>query len=135
MPDRDGALRFARFVAVGLTSTAIYFVVLIALDRWIARVWLLTSVSYAISMAFNYLAQARYTFRASAFSGASARRYLAMHGAAIAVNAAAMTALVARGAPLLGAQVLVTGVVTLGVFFASRYWVFPSGRGDAAPDL
>jgi putative flippase GtrA len=124
MPDLAEALRFGRFALVGLASTGLYFGLLVALAGAIGRVWLLTMLCYAASMAFNYLAQARYTFRAGAASATRLRRYALMHAAAMALNSAAMTALAALGWPLLVAQVLVTGALTLGTFLTSRHWVF-----------
>ena len=124
MRDRSEARRLGRFVAVGLASTALYFALLALLGGAGLPVWLLTTACYAASMVFNYLAQARYTFRARAGSASGVARYAAMHAVAMAFNAAAMTALAREGLPLLAAQIPVTAVVTLGTFLASRHWVF-----------
>lgn len=119
--------RLARFVVVGLASTALYFALLLLLADTGLPVWLLTTACYAASMVFNYIAQARYTFRARAgWSGVI--RYMVMHAAAMTFNATAMTILTGRGWHLFAAQVLVTGIVTAGTFLLSRHWVFAGTR-------
>lgn len=125
MHDSAEARRLVRFAVVGLASTALYFAMLLALAGTGLPVWLLTTACYAASMVFNYLAQARYTFRARAGSWSGVIRYAVMHAAAMVFNAAAMTGLTGQGWPLLAAQVPVTGILTLSTFLLSRYWVFP----------
>lgn len=114
-----------RFVLIGLASTALYFGLLIALRGAIPGTFALTAVCYALSMVFNFAAQGLFTFRAARLTGQSARRYAVMQIGALLANSLAMVALVdGLGAPLLVAQLGVTGAVAAAVYVISKRWVY-----------
>lgn len=117
--------RPVRFAVVGLASTALYFALLVLLRPHIASTMLLAGLCYALCMAFNYVAQGLWTFRAGRISTRSLMRYGALQGGALVVNATAMGALVdMAGLPLLPAQIAVTALVTLGIYALSVRWVY-----------
>lgn len=125
MIHRDDIGRFARFALVGGLSTGIYFGLLLLLRDVIASTLVLAGVCYALSMALNYVAQSTFTFRAGRPSRRAARRFVVMHAGALAFNAGAMGALVdLAGAMLLPSQVLVTGVLAVSTYLASKHWVY-----------
>lgn len=114
-----------RFVLIGLFSTGLYFTLLIIFEPFIHSIMLLAAACYVISMAFNFLAQALFTFQVQRLSHQQLARYLIMHGIALLVNSILMSALVdALNFQLVVAQVIVTGITTIITFALSKAWVY-----------
>ena len=117
--------RPARFILIGLASTAVYFALLLALRSVIASTTILAALCYALSMCFNYVAQGLWTFQTQRLSTRSLGRYAIVQGMALAINALAMGILVdGLGWALLLSQVLVTGFVAVCVYVLSAIWVY-----------
>lgn len=113
------------FLAVGASSTAVYFLMLWALQGQIESTILLTAWCYAGSMVYNYILQSLITFRAGAPTGRSVTRFVVMHGVAMALNSLVMAALVdGLQLPIFASQVLVTGGITIMVYLVSKHWVY-----------
>lgn len=118
-------MQMFRFVLIGLSSTGLYFVLLIILEPLIASIMLLTAACYVISMVFNFLAQALFTFQVQRLSHQQLMRYSIMHGVALLMNSLLMSALVnVLDFRLVIAQVFVTGVITVMTFTLSKTWVY-----------
>ena len=114
-----------RFILIGATSTLLYFGLLIGLRPLIPSVLLLTAFCYSLSMGFNFLAQGMFTFQMQRLAPRQMRRYLVMHGSAMATNSAAMALLVnGFGIHLFASQIVVTGVITVATFLLSKSWVY-----------
>lgn len=114
-----------RFGVVGLASIAVYFAILFALRPVISAVAVLAFVAYIGSMAFNYVAQSRFTFGADARDRGAMARYVTMHLGCMAFNSGAMHLLVeVMGMGLWTAQAMVTLCVAGSSFLLSRFWVY-----------
>ena len=114
-----------RFMLIGLFSTGLYFVLLIIFEPLIPSIMVLAAVCYIISMAFNFLAQALFTFQVQRLSGQQLTRYSIMHGAALLLNSTMMSGLVnILDFKLLIAQVFVTSIITVMTFALSKTWVY-----------
>lgn len=118
-------MQVLRFILIGLLSTGLYFTLLIILDPLIPSIMLLAAVCYTISMAFNFLAQALFTFQVQRLSRQKLTRYSIMHGAALLLNSIMMSALVdVFELKLIIAQLFVTGIITVMTFALSKAWVY-----------
>lgn len=123
MSGRNG--RPVRFVVIGLASTGLYFAFLLGLRPLIASTAALAALCYALSMAFNYAAQGLWTFGIARLSKRSLGRYTVVQGGALTTNAVVMGGLVDWfGLPLLPSQIMVTGLVAIGVYCLSALWVY-----------
>ena len=121
----EARMQMLRFVLIGLSSTGLYFALLIIFEPLIPTIMLLAAVCYAISMAFNFLAQALFTFQVQRLSRQQLMRYSIMHGFALSLNSISMSALVnALGIQLLIAQIFVTSFITIMTFALSKTWVY-----------
>jgi putative flippase GtrA len=120
------------FLAVGASSAALYFLLLWAMQPWIAGTILLTAVCYTVSMAYNFLLQSALTFRSAAPDRKNVLRFVIMHLAALSLNSLSMWGLVdGLSLPLIASQLLVTASITVFVFLASKHWVYRTGpAGD-----
>jgi putative flippase GtrA len=117
--------RTARFGIVGFLSVAIYFAFMYLLRGIIAHTGLLAAVCYGLSMVANFLMQSQFTFRSPLREAGIMRRYLMMHGLALALNSLAVMVLVDGFAlPLFIAQAYVTLFLVLFTFLMSQFWVF-----------
>lgn len=115
----------ARFGLVGLSSTGLYFLLLVLLEGRIGSLVLLTACCYVLSMSCNYLLQNWFTFQAGRPTKATIMRFVSMHLGALAFNSATMAALVdGLGAPLFQAQVAVTGFIATSTYLISKNWVY-----------
>lgn len=118
-------MQMLRFVLIGLSSTGLYFTLLILLEPLIPSVMLLAAVCYLISMAFNFLAQALFTFQVQRLSSQQLVRYSIMLGTALLLNSAMMGALVnVLDLRLVVAQLIVTSIITVMTFALSKTWVY-----------
>jgi len=122
---KDSRMQMLRFMLIGLFSTGLYFVLLIIFEPLIPSIMVLAAVCYIISMAFNFLAQALFTFQVQRLSGQQLTRYSIMHGAALLLNSTMMSGLVnILDFKLLIAQVFVTSIITVMTFALSKTWVY-----------
>lgn len=120
-------MRFVRFVSVGLASTGLYFLLLWVFEPLIADVFVLTAFCYMLSMVANYLVQGRFTFQTQKATATSFKRYVVMHGVAMASNSLVTGGLVTwLGLPLYGTQLVIMGLVAVSTFIVSKKWVFAS---------
>ncbi|HEU4630927.1 MAG TPA: GtrA family protein [Gemmatimonadaceae bacterium] len=120
---------FARFLVVGVSNTAVSFVVYVALLRLLrpvdARVPLAQLASYGAGIAWSYGWNRRWTFASRGPHRREATRFVTSQLLAMIGSAALLTALV-EGAgigPRLG-WCLVMGLVTVVNFLVLRLWVF-----------
>lgn len=125
-----GFLRKAvKFGAVGLSSVAVYFVILALLRPVIASVALLAAVAYVGSAVFNYIAQSRFTFDADTRDTGAMLRYGLMHGLCIVINSAGMhLSVVVWGLNFWLSQLAVTVLVAGTSFLLSYLWVYDHKR-------
>lgn len=118
-------MQMLRFVLIGVCSTGLYFTLLIVLDPLIPSIMILAAACYMISMAFNFLAQALFTFQVQHLSRQQLTRYSIMHGTALLFNSIMMSVLVdVFELRLVIAQVFVTGIITIMTFALSKVWVY-----------
>ena len=121
---RDLVWTGTKFGAVGLTTVAIYFVVLALARPFVPNIVILSLLAYVVSAVFNFAAQARVTFGA-ALTGTRLRRYIQMHLLGMALNATLIYTLVEMiGLGFYPAQILVTVIVAGTSFVLSRLWVY-----------
>lgn len=120
-----GIRQAAKFGLVGLSSTGLYFLLLVLLEGKIGSLPLLTACCYVLSMCYNYLLQSWFTFRAGRPTKATIMRFVQMHLGALAFNSSMMTVLVeGLRAPLFPAQVVVTGLIAISTYLISKKWVY-----------
>jgi len=119
-------LQFLRYACVGAVGTAAHYAVLIALVESAGTAPVAASTAGAIAGAFvNYALNYRFTFASGRAHRIALPRFLAIAGAAVALNAAVMAATLAvTSAHYLVAQVVATGVVLVAGFLANRRWTF-----------
>lgn len=123
MPSEFG--KILRFAAVGLSSTGFYMAALWALSGWIGSVIALTAFCYLLSMAYNFVLQGTFTFRAGRPTKQALLRFCTMHLAAMTFNSGLMYLLVSGlRVPLFGAQIVVTALISVFVFLLSKAWVY-----------
>ena len=79
-----------KFGLVGLSSIAIYFVILFLLQPFVDSVALLAALSYIGSAVFNYFGQSKVTFNSDVRDYGAFLRYVAMHGLCIVINSTGM---------------------------------------------
>ncbi|MBK0329370.1 GtrA family protein [Rhodobacteraceae bacterium F11138] len=114
----------AKFGLVGLSTVGLYFVVLALARPFIANVVALSLFAYVASAAFNFVAQARFTF-GSTPTGARLTRYILMHLLCMGMNAVLIHTLIERmGTEFYTAQILVTVIIAGTSFVLSRVWVY-----------
>ncbi len=114
-----------KFGAVGVLSIGIYFLLLYLLRPMIGPIWILTTVAYALSMLFNFLAQSMFTFQVHAKDIGMVRRYICMQAGCMFFNSAMMFVLVDVFAFYIWrSQVGVTSFIAASSFLMSKYWVF-----------
>ncbi len=114
-----------KFIVIGVLSTALYFFLLILLEKHIGSTIILTFICYLISMFFNFIAQGLFTFQVQKFTKQQVRRYLILQGSNLVFNSAAMAVLLdGLTINILVAQVGVTACLTIYTYLVSRAWVY-----------
>lgn len=116
---------FLRFLVVGGTATALQYLIMFALIRAIAMnaVWA-SGIGFVISAAFNYLANARFTFRRATSHSQSLPRFLVTLGAGCLINVVVLYCLTRLGVSLILSQLLTTGVVLIWNYTINAIWTF-----------
>jgi putative flippase GtrA len=122
---------FARFLAVGLSNTAVSFLTYLGMLRLLrtveSRILLAQLVSYAAGIAWSYVWNRRWTFASRARHGPEMSRFVASQLAFMLGSALVLSAVVERTGlhPTL-AWCLVMALVTVLNFLVLRLWVFPA---------
>ena len=119
-------LEVARFATVGGLSAVVYALTILACVRvFDMSIAVATIPGYLASMVLNYSLQKLWTFRSGARHVAAVPKYLSVHAVGIAINYAAVEALMTlAGAPYLLAQAVGVALVAAWSFLAQKYWTF-----------
>jgi putative flippase GtrA len=116
--------QFGRFVVVGLSNTAISFVVYTGLLSVGVVYWLSGGIGFAAGAINGYLLNRRWTF-ASPDSSRARIRYVVVQLGGLLGTAALLWLLVSSAhIGNLGAYSVVIPVVTVATFFVNRSWTF-----------
>jgi putative flippase GtrA len=116
---------FIRFLAVGAAATALQYVILFAgVEFGAMSATVASSIGFAISAVFNYLANKHVTFGANTPDALAAPRFVAMVVLGLSVTWLCMHMLTTLGLHYLLSQVLTTGIVLMLNFQLASRWVF-----------
>jgi putative flippase GtrA len=116
--------QFVRFCCVGLSNTALSYLVYTALVLAGAPYRLAGAVGFAAGAANGYVLNRRWTF-ASPDSTVARARYLAVQAGGLGATTGLLWLLVsAGGVDSLAAYALAIPGVTVGMFLANRSWTF-----------
>ena len=122
--------QFGRFLAVGLSNTALSFVVYAALVE-IVPYWIAGALAFAAGAANGYVLNRRWTFGGAPDSGGARMRYLAVQLGGLAAFTALLRLLVSdAGIHRLWAYAVAVLPVTAGSFLANRGWTFRAPRSS-----
>jgi putative flippase GtrA len=114
-----------KFGLVGLSSIAVYFVILFLLQPFVDSVALLAALSYIGSAVFNYFGQSKVTFNSDVRDYGALLRYVAMHGLCIVINSTGMHFMVTAWQNNLWlSQVCLTVIIAGTSFLLSYFWVY-----------
>jgi putative flippase GtrA len=114
-----------KFGLVGLSSIAVYFVILFLLQPFVDSVALLAALSYIGSAVFNYFGQSKVTFNSDVRDYGALLRYVAMHGLCIVINSTGMHFMVTVWQNNLWlSQVCLTVIIAGTSFLLSYFWVY-----------
>ena len=140
MPALASNLRqVASFVVIGLCATAVHYTVLVLLVQLAHKPPVpATLLGFCLGGIISYRLNRRHTFKSRKRHVEAIWRFAAVAGVGFLATALMMTLAVDwRHLPYLPAQVVVTGIVTVWSYAASRWWTFAE-RGRAAkviPDV
>ena len=115
-----------RFLLVGAGATALQYVILVTLVQTHRTTPLIAStIGFAASAAFNYLANRSFTFRSRGRHRASVPRFAVVSLVGLALNAVVL-GLFHEGLHIhyLAAQVVATSVTLAWNFWFNRHWTF-----------
>ncbi|MBA3747049.1 MAG: GtrA family protein [Solirubrobacterales bacterium] len=114
-----------RFLAVGASSTLLYFALYSAAIVLGAGFALAAVVAFCVSALYGYLVHERWTFRTTAASTAGLTRWLVLQGALIVANVGALWLLVHRaGFDRIVAQLVILPLIPLLSYTLSRRYVY-----------
>ena len=118
--------KFFKFSLVGVTATAIHYLVLVALVEFLAvNATLASSLGFAISSAVNYRLNYRFTFNSSKRHSEAYIRFLCIASAGLLLNAITIAILTGPlGWYYLLAQVTATVCVLFWNFTGNLLWTF-----------
>lgn len=133
MRDRLDGPRLAelvRFLAVGASSTVLYFAVYSAGILLGVPFGLAAMAGFCVSAVYGYLVHERWTFRTKAASGVGLTRWLLLQGSLIVANVAALWLLVHRASlnPIV-AQLVILPLIPLLSYALSRRHVYRMRAG------
>ena len=116
----------ASFVIIGLCATAVHYTVLILLVQLGHRSPVpATLLGYCLGGIISYRLNRRHTFKSEKRHREAVWRFVAVAGVGFLATALLMTFAVDwHHLPYLPAQVVVTGIVTVWSYAASRWWTF-----------
>lgn len=117
---------FGRFLLTGGASTALHYLILIVLvQSGACGTVLATSIGFGVSAVFNYLVNARFTFRSDASHARAFPRFAVVAGTGLTLNAILMWLLnVVAGVPYVVAQVGATVITLVWNFLLNKHWTF-----------
>lgn len=125
-PHATAALQFGRFLAVGLSNTAIGFVIYIGLLGIGVAYWLSGAIGFAAGSINGYLLNRRWTF-ASPDSWRARIRYVVVQLGGLFGTAGLLWVFVSPiSIGRVAAYGVVIPVVTVATFLANRHWTFSS---------
>jgi len=131
--DRLDGPRFAelvRFLAVGASSTVLYFAVYSAGILLGVPFGLAALSGFCVSAVYGYLVHERWTFRTKAASSVGLTRWLLLQGSLIVANVAALWLLVHRaGLDRIVAQLVILPLIPLLSYALSRRHVYGMQAG------
>jgi putative flippase GtrA len=117
------SVQFGRFLAVGLSNTALSYVVYVLLVE-VLPYWLAGALAFVAGAANGYVLNRRWTF-AAPDSGGARVRYVTVQLAGLVAITILLRLLVAdAGVHRLWAYALALPPVTAGSFLANRRWTF-----------
>lgn len=121
---------FVRFLFVGGVATAIHYAIFYALFMGFnVTAVIATSIGFAVSAVFNFVANYHFTFRSTARVWTAACRYAMVAGAGLVINAAIFAILAeGLGVRYLLSQVVATGFVLVWNYLGGRHFTFVGGR-------
>ena len=116
----------ASFVVIGLMATAAHYAVLILLVQFAHEPPVpATLLGYCLGGIISYRLNRRHTFKSEKRHREAIWRFALVAGVGVLATALLMTLAVDwRHLPYLPAQVMVTGIVTVWSYAASRWWTF-----------
>ena len=122
------AARAARYVAVGVFGTALYYLSLVLLvEAFAVGVMAATGASFVLVVAANYALQRAWTFRSTVAHKRAIGPFVAMSVAGFGINAGVMSSGVGAGVHYLFVQaVAICLVVAWNYFFMARLFGQPS---------
>ena len=125
-----GSAQFGRFLAVGVSNTALSFVVYGALVE-IVPYWLAGALAFAAGAVNGYVLNRRWTFGGAPDSGGARARYLAVQlGGLVAVTLLLRLLVSDAGVHRLWAYAVAVPPVTAGSFLVNRGWTFRTPRSS-----
>ena len=123
------SVQFGRFLVVGLSNTALSFVVYAALVE-VVPYWIAGALAFAAGAVNGYLLNRRWTF-AAPDSGGARLRYLAVQVGGLVAMTVLLRLLVSdAGVHRLWAYLAAVPPVTAGSFLANRGWTFRALRSS-----
>ncbi len=129
----------ASFVMIGLCATAAHYTILILLVQLARKPPVpATLLGYCLGGIISYRLNRQHTFRSARRHREAIWRFAAVAGIGFLATALLMTLAVDwRHLPYLPAQVVVTGIVTVWSYAASRWWTFAdrASPSDGLPDV
>ena len=135
LDDDDAVKGTLRFIAMGLVSTAAYFVLVLALNAAGLPARLASVAAMVLCWGISYVAQSRVTFRMQATSRADVARFIVMSLAALAIADLSMLVLYGQmGLPLWIAAGAVCVAIPVFNFAVMNFWVFRRPSRVARPD-
>jgi len=118
-----------RFLAVGASSTLLYFALYSAAIVLGVPFGLAAVLAFCVSALYGYLVHDRWTFRTTAASAGGLARWLTLQGALIVANIGGLWLLVHRaGLDRIVAQLVILPLIPLLSYTLSRWHVFGVGR-------
>jgi putative flippase GtrA len=117
---------FVRYAAAGATGTAAHYALLVALVQGgFAGPVAASTAGAVVGALVNYVLNHRFTFASTRPHAVALPRFAVVAAAGIAVNAAAMAAVLAIAGPhYLVAQIVATAAVLVFGYLANRAWTF-----------
>jgi putative flippase GtrA len=123
--DRARVAELARFLAVGASSTLLYFGVYSAGILFGTPFGLSALLGFGVSAVYGYFVHERWTFRTNAASGSGLARWLALQGSLLAANVAGLWVLVHQaGLHRIVAQLVILPLIPLLSYLVSRRHVY-----------
>jgi putative flippase GtrA len=129
---RHSLMRFAVVGGIGFgTDILVLWLLHGVVHTWL---WLATALAYLVAFAISFVLSREWVFPESGRSRRQLYRYSWLVAGVLVMTVLGVQALVWLGVPYLVAKVLVSGVVALVNYVASRWWVFRTVPGAVRPE-